>query len=77
MSKPCFKCGITNYHTNVVPAHQNFDGGGMGTKASDLYTIPLCVNCHSDEHNIGHVTFWEGYDLKLECLKLINEFYWG
>lgn len=47
----------------------------MGSKASDLWTIPLCTDCHLQEHNQGHETFWEGYDLKLECLKLINEYF--
>jgi hypothetical protein len=75
-SKPCLKCcRYGDIQINVVPAHQNFGFGSMGSKASDLWTIPLCTDCHLQEHNQGHETFWEGYDLKLECLKLINEYF--
>ena len=74
-SKPCFRCGITSYHISVVPAHQNFGYGGMGTKAPDIWTIPLCTNCHSDEHRVGHDTFWGNKNLKSECMKLIDEYF--
>lgn len=37
-SFPCFNCGIEGYSQC---AHAN--GGGMGTKASDLDTFPLCA----------------------------------
>jgi hypothetical protein len=37
-SKDCFSCGISGYSQC---AHAN--GGGMGTKASDLETFPLCA----------------------------------
>jgi len=46
-SKPCFGCGIEGYSQC---AHAN--GGGMGTKRSDLETFPLCatrpghIGCH-------------------------------
>lgn len=46
-SKPCISCGIEGYSQC---AHAN--GGGMGTKASDLDTFPLCaeqpgrIGCH-------------------------------
>lgn len=46
-SKPCFGCGIEGYSQC---AHAN--GGGMGTKRSDLETFPLCctrpghMGCH-------------------------------
>jgi hypothetical protein len=47
-SMPCFGCGINGYSQC---AHAN--GGGMGTKASDLETFPLCcarpghMGCHA------------------------------
>lgn len=37
-SQPCFVCGIVGYSQC---AHAN--GGGMGTKRSDLDTFPLCA----------------------------------
>lgn len=46
-SKDCFGCGISGYSQC---AHAN--GGGMGTKRSDLDTFPLCatgpghMGCH-------------------------------
>ncbi len=46
-SKACFGCGIEGYSQC---AHAN--GGGMGTKRSDLDTFPLCatrpghMGCH-------------------------------
>lgn len=46
-SKACFGCGIEGYSQC---AHAN--GGGMGTKRSDLETFPLCatrpghMGCH-------------------------------
>ena len=47
-SHPCFACGIEGWSQC---AHAN--GGGMGTKASDLETFPLCcarpgnMGCHA------------------------------
>jgi hypothetical protein len=47
-SLPCFACGL---ESASQCAHAN--GGGMGTKASDLETFPLCADgpgrlgCHS------------------------------
>lgn len=46
-SHPCFGCGIEGYSQCC---HRN--GAGMGTKASDLETFPLCatrpghMGCH-------------------------------
>ena len=46
-SHPCFGCGLEGYSQC---AHAN--GGGMGTKTSDLETFPLCaagpagIGCH-------------------------------
>lgn len=42
-SLPCFCCGIQGYSQC---AHAN--GGGMGTKASDLETFPLCATRPGD-----------------------------
>ena len=48
-SQPCFGCGAEGYSQC---AHAN--GGGMGTKASDADTFPLCctrpgvLGCHAE-----------------------------
>lgn len=54
-SKDCFGCGISGYSQC---AHAN--GGGMGTKRSDLETFPLCatrpghIGCHfQHDHCMG------------------------
>ncbi|OTG65823.1 DUF968 domain-containing protein [Acinetobacter silvestris] len=43
-SLPCVKCG----NPESQAAHSNFakHGKGRGIKASDEFTIPLCVGCH-------------------------------
>ena len=42
---PCIECGAP---PPSQACHSNFQehGKGMGTKADDEYTIPLCHNCH-------------------------------
>ena len=54
-AQPCFGCGIEGYSQC---AHAN--GGGMGTKASDADTFPLCCTrpgvrgCHAEfDQRIG------------------------
>src|SRR5258706_2799319 len=49
-SLPCISCGIEGYSQC---AHAN--GGGMGTKASDLDTFPLC--CARPGHAGCHIMF--------------------
>ncbi|MEG0131998.1 MAG: DUF968 domain-containing protein [Acinetobacter sp.] len=43
-SLPCVKCG----NPESQAAHSNFaeHGKGRGIKASDKFTIPLCIDCH-------------------------------
>lgn len=42
---PCVRCG---YKAPSQACHSNFQehGKGMGTKANDYYTIPMCYRCH-------------------------------
>lgn len=47
-SKPCFECGTTQ---DIQAHHDNFGYGSMGSKASDLFTIPLCPECHAISHH--------------------------
>lgn len=41
---PCVRCG----NPDSQAAHSNFGehGKGKGIKASDEFTIPLCITCH-------------------------------
>ena len=32
--------------------------GGIGIKPSDCYTMPLCSDCHTKQHNQGEASFW-------------------
>ena len=47
-SHPCYVCGRQD--ETVVAHHEAFGNKGVGMKAPDTYTIPLCVECHSERH---------------------------
>jgi hypothetical protein len=57
-SHPCFGCGIADWSQC---AHAN--GGGMGTKASDLETFPLCAT------RPGHMGCHMQFDLCVDMTK--------
>ena len=50
----CVNCGI---HDETIVAHHlkhryaPYGGGGMGLKADDWLTMPLCYSCHDRAHN--------------------------
>ena len=51
---PCSNCSIID--GTIVPHHLKhryspYSGGGMGRKASDIFTMPLCFECHDRLHN--------------------------
>ena len=50
---PCANC--SRHDETIVPHHLKHVGleitSGMGTKASDWATMPLCFNCHYKLHN--------------------------
>lgn len=80
-SKPCLKCMFRGSEDNpIIAAHQTLGyWGSTGSKPPDLWTVPLHFKCHTGdcaEHQIGNETFWQGFNLELEVLKLINEFYY-
>jgi len=67
---PCVACLRT---WNVDPAHTG--PHGLGQKASDLDTIPLCRRCH-DEHDANPRQFAERFKLDIPGLiRRFNEFY--
>lgn len=51
---PCVNCGL---HDETIVAHHlkhryaPFSGGGMGLKADDWLTMPLCFECHASAHS--------------------------
>jgi hypothetical protein len=70
---PCARCG----RSGAVAAHQRcLGGGGMGLKPSDYHAVPLCWECHGEEHR-GAKTFWEGVDLKMLVIGYLSEYVEG
>jgi hypothetical protein len=56
----CSCCGI---YGRSEPHHLRIDNlGGMGIKPSDVYTLPICHNCHMGiAHNQGNDKLLENY----------------
>lgn len=52
---PCFACGRS---PGGVAHHRT--GAGMGKKASDRETMPLCQPCHQDFHDLRGM--FRGFD---------------
>lgn len=46
-SQPCCGCGNGDCDPHHIIGHGQ---GGMATKAHDLFTFPLCRNCHDELH---------------------------
>lgn len=46
-SQPCCGCGNGDCDSHHIIGHGQ---GGMATKAHDLFTFPLCRNCHDELH---------------------------
>ena len=51
---PCVNCGL-HYETIVAHhlkhRHAPHGGGGMGMKAHDWLSMPLCFECHASAHS--------------------------
>ena len=67
----CCGCGV-----NADEAHHLIAaglGGGMGTKADDVFTIPVCRRCHDALHK--NVKEWEqehGSQYQHICLTILQ-----
>ena len=51
---PCASCGLDDDTTvahHLKHRHAPHGGGGMGMKANDFFTMPLCFKCHTSAHN--------------------------
>jgi hypothetical protein len=52
----CVACGRA---APSEPAHvRTGTDGGVGTKPSDRYAVPLCTACHAKQHRVGELSFW-------------------
>ncbi len=50
---PCVNCGLDDETTVAHHLKHRYapHGGGMGMKANDYLTMPLCFECHASAHN--------------------------
>ena len=53
-SKPCIICG----GIDVQSAHIRYSGAGMGMKPCDIFTTPLCIEHHREQHTKNEKMFW-------------------
>jgi len=68
-SLPCLICGGRSVAHHV----RNGWNGGMGVKPESIFTLPLCVACHSDLHQVGEDVFWRSHHINQyeEIIKII------
>ena len=73
-SKPCLICGS---RSQVTWHHEAFKLKGTGMKGPDIWTVPLCDECHKSRNRLGFDSFWEAANLNpmYEIMKLNNEFF--
>ena len=68
---PCVACG-TRY--GIEAAHVG--AHGMGQKASDYQTVPLCKACHRELHRSKRLTFEAKYGVDFQGLmEMFQSFY--
>ncbi|WP_423828533.1 DUF968 domain-containing protein, partial [Staphylococcus aureus] len=63
-TQPCACCGMPADDPHHLIGHGQ---GGMGTKAHDLFVLPLCRK-HHDELHTDTVAFEEKYGSQLELI---------
>lgn len=72
---PCLICGLD---AGCEAAHVRLGGGpgkpnpGMQQKPDDKFTVPLCINCHREQHSMGEEKFWDAQGIKplMVCAEL-------
>jgi hypothetical protein len=57
--KPCLICG----RTDVQSAHIRYAGAGIGQKPCDIFTTPLCLEHHREQHTMNEKMFWQLYQI--------------
>ena len=58
-SQPCLICR----REDVQAAHIRFSGAGMGMKPCDIFTTPLCIEHHREQHTKNEKMFWILYGI--------------
>ena len=54
---PCCVCGKSSGKSQAAHVRLG-NGGGMGMKPGDDFTIPMCAACHHSQHQKGERAFW-------------------
>ncbi len=73
-SLPCVICR----RTDVQAAHiSSGNGAGMGLKSGDNCIVPLCCTCHTQQHKVDEVKFWEGFGGIKKATRLANDLYYA
>lgn len=67
-SLPCIVCGddTTTEAAHIRLACEEIGKRyvGKGEKPDDIWTLPLCGECHRAQHHIGELTFWFQNDIE-------------
>jgi 5-methylcytosine-specific restriction endonuclease McrA len=60
---PCARCSHPGDQVNpIVAAHVDHAGGkGTSTKVADRHCVPLCDDCHKQQHAMG----WRSFEISL------------
>lgn len=75
-SLPCVTCGndiqTEAAHVKISDLERGKRNVGVGEKASDRWTLPLCGRCHRRQHGMNERKFWadEGIDPIALCERL-------
>lgn len=55
-------CAYCDTQTAIEAAHVRMgSGAGMGQKPDDWRAVPLCRDCHREQHTAGEPAFWSNY----------------
>ena len=57
--KSCLICG----GIDVQSAHIRYAGAGIGQKPCDIFTTPLCLEHHREQHTMNEKMFWQLYQI--------------
>jgi hypothetical protein len=63
---PCLitgKMGVEAAHISYASKIWAKPDRGMGRKADDRWTVPLCTNAHAEQHAMGERAFWKKYGI--------------
>ncbi len=55
---PCCRCLYCAEPSQAAHIRKGSGSGGMGMKPSDSACVPLCTDCHREQHQHGEITFW-------------------